>query len=203
MANILQNGVFPIQNKIMRLPTVISWSIFLLCWAAAPVLAQSPEPSASVWHRAPKRVLQQGGVRVEVYDFEGFRSFLRAPHSDTTYVINWWATWCKPCVEELPHFAELARAMSDKPVKVLLVSMDFSNQLESRLLPFLTRQALPMECIALESANASHWIDQIDRDWSGAIPATLIYRGEQRIFYEQSFTLDELRTEVAKFITNP
>ena len=175
----------------------------LLAWATASAVAQSPTLPSGTWQRAPKRVLQRSDVRVEVYDFEGFRPMLRPPHSDTTYIINWWATWCKPCVEELPHFAELAREMSGKPVKVLLVSMDFSNQLESRLLPFLERQALPMECIALESANASHWIDQISPDWSGAIPATLIYRGEQRAFYEQSFTLDELRTEVAKFITNP
>ncbi|MFT5167540.1 MAG: thiol-disulfide isomerase/thioredoxin, partial [Saprospiraceae bacterium] len=53
--------------------------------------------------------------------------------NDTTYVINFWATWCKPCVAELPYFEELHNRYKGKKVKVLLISLDFPNQIEKKL----------------------------------------------------------------------
>jgi thiol-disulfide isomerase/thioredoxin len=114
-------------------------------------------------------------------------------------VVNFWATWCAPCVEELPYFEELTREYADKPLRVLLVSLDFRRQLERRLLPFLKNNDIQSRVVVLDDADANAWIDKVDPSWSGAIPATLFYQGERRLFKEQTFTRDELFQLVQTF----
>ena len=106
---------------------------------------------------------------------------------DTTYVVNFWATWCKPCIEELPYFEQLYTQFEEKPVEIILVSLDFPNQIESKLFPFIQKHQLKSTVIHLNDPDANRWIDLVDPSWGGAIPATLVYRKEQRTFYEKSF----------------
>lgn len=107
--------------------------------------------------------------------------------SDTTYVINFWATWCKPCVEELPYFEKLVKEYQGKKVQVILVSLDFEKQLESKLLPFLNEQNLNSELAVLADGKYNNWIDKVDPDWGGAIPATVIYNAKNRKFFGEQF----------------
>lgn len=100
--------------------------------------------------------------------------------NDTTYVINFWATWCKPCVAELPWFEQLHKEMAGQPVKVVLVSMDFPKQFESKLLPFVQERQLKAQVIALADMDYNSWIDQVSTEWDGAIPFTLIYKNDHR-----------------------
>jgi thiol-disulfide isomerase/thioredoxin len=136
---------------------------------------------------------------VPVYDFAGLRPYLSSD-SDTTYVVNFWATWCAPCIEELPYFEALTKENMDKPLRVLLVSLDFRKQLKSRLLPFLKQREIQSRVLVLDDPDANSWIDQVDPAWSGAIPATLVYRGSKRVFREQTFTRDELFQLVESFM---
>ena len=121
--------------------------------------------------------------------------------TDTTYVINFWATWCKPCVEELPYFEQLHEAFSGQKVKVILISLDFPKQLESKLLPFIEKHDLQPEVIALTDVRQNEWIDKVDPQWSGAIPVTVIYRGEQRRFFGEQFSgYEELQSIVKELL---
>lgn len=138
-------------------------------------------------------------VSLEIYDFEELKPFLETT-SDTTYVINFWATWCAPCVKELPYFEKLYHQYSGKNVEVILVSLDFPNKYESHLKPFMAKNHLKARVIALDDPNSNQWIPQIDPNWSGAIPATLIYNKDKRRFYEQTFTYEELESELKKFL---
>lgn len=113
-----------------------------------------------------------------------------------TYVVNFWATWCAPCVKELPYFEAINQKEN---VDVLLVSLDFPKHKESRLLPFIKKHQLQSEVVLLEDSNENLWINAIDSTWSGALPATLIYNQSKRIFYEQSFTEDELNQMINSF----
>lgn len=70
----------------------------------------------------------------------------------------------------------------------MLVSLDFSRQLDSKLKPFLEQRALQSEVIHLDAPNANSWIDRVSPEWSGAIPATLVRRGDKEIFHEGSFS---------------
>lgn len=122
--------------------------------------------------------------------------------SDTTYIINFWATWCKPCVEELPAFESLQKKYKDQKVKVVLVSCDFKKQLDSRVVPFIKTNGLKSEVVLMNEVDPNNWIDRVDSRFSGAIPATLIVNGSKqfRFFKEGEITLTELDSIVSPLI---
>ena len=138
-------------------------------------------------------------IELEIYDFEGFKKFLNKK-DDTVYVINFWATWCAPCVKELPYFETLNTNYNNKNVKVLLVSLDFPHLYDSKLKPFIEKKKLQSKVIALDDVDMNTWIPQVDESWSGSLPATMIYRNENSKFFEQSFTYQELEDEVKQFL---
>ncbi|MDO9595863.1 MAG: TlpA family protein disulfide reductase [Lutibacter sp.] len=136
---------------------------------------------------------------VETYTYETLKPLLNKS-DDKTYVVNFWATWCKPCVEELPAFEKLHKLYAGKNVTVILVSLDFPNQIESRLIPFMIENNLKSKVIAMVDTDHNSWIPKVDESWSGAIPATLIYNKNKRTFYEQSLTYKQLEQEVTNFL---
>ena len=115
---------------------------------------------------------------------------------DKVHVVNFWATWCAPCIKELPYFEALNKR---KNVEVLLVSLDFPKHKQSRLLPFISKNKLQSKIVLLDDADENYWINDINANWSGAIPATLIYNSQKRDFYERSFTKNELLNLVESF----
>lgn len=115
-------------------------------------------------------------------------------NSDTTYVVNFWATWCKPCVAELPEFEKLNKEYSSKKVKVILVSMDFKETLNKKLKPFIKKNKYTCEVVLLDESNGNDFINKISEAWSGSIPATLITRKNKSLneFIEKKVTYDFL-----------
>lgn len=138
-------------------------------------------------------------MQLEVYDFNGFKKFLDKK-DDKVYVINFWATWCAPCVKELPYFEKLNTEYRNKNVQVLLVSLDFPHLYDSKLKPFIKKKKLQSKVIALDDVDMNTWIPKVDETWSGSIPATIIYKKEERKFFEKSFTFEELESEVKQFL---
>ncbi|MBE0663619.1 MAG: TlpA family protein disulfide reductase [Bacteroidales bacterium] len=121
---------------------------------------------------------------------------------DYTWVINFWATWCAPCVKEMPYFEQIGKEYAGKGVKVLLVSLDFVNQLDARVIPFVKKNDIKSEVILLNDPRANSWIPKVSDKWSGALPATLIYNKNHRSFYEQTFSFDELEDAVKKALSD-
>jgi len=156
-------------------------------------------PPFSLINRVSKNTYAKDSIQVESYTFENFEPFLHQ-EDDYTYVINFWATWCVPCVKELPNFEKLRENYAGKNVHVLLVSIDFAKAVETSLIPFLEREKLQSEVVLLDDPDANAWIPKVDESWSGAIPATIIYNKNKRAFFEQSFTYEELETELLKFL---
>jgi thiol-disulfide isomerase/thioredoxin len=101
---------------------------------------------------------------------------------DTTLVLNFWATWCKPCVEELPCFDELRDYYGPQNVQVVLISLDFKSQLQKKFIPFLKTQQLSSEVALMADQDLDTWIPLIYEEWDGAIPATLVLKGKKRRF---------------------
>lgn len=168
----------------------------LLCLLACGEATEEKEPVQNSFEHNPKRIVEEDGIRIEVFDFENFKPFLEE-QDDRIHVINFWATWCIPCVKELPYFEQLAAAYPD--IDMTLVSLDFPSKIEENLVPFIRENELKPSVIVLDEPNGNEWIPQIDENWSGAIPATVIYRQNKRQFYEQSFTFEELEKEVKSF----
>ena len=152
------------------------------------VVEEAPPP-------APVKVYTNEDISVKAYEYDGLEYFLNRDN-DTTYVVNFWATWCVPCVEELPHFEKLNTEYKDDKVKVLLVSLDMRKMIESKLIPFLKEKQLKSDVIVMTDPDSNSWIPKIDSTWSGALPATIIYNKEMRRFYEKSFTYEELEREL-------
>lgn len=106
--------------------------------------------------------------------------------NDTLYVINFWATWCGPCIKELPEFDKLAEKYKGMPVKILLVSLDFKNDYPAKIQKFINKRKLAHEVVWLNETNANEFIPKIENEWQGSIPATLLLypKREYRKFFE-------------------
>ncbi len=113
---------------------------------------------------------------------------------DTTFVVNFWATWCAPCVAELHYFTELDSAYAAKNVKVILVSLDFKKDISTKLIPFIAKRKIKSEVIFLDETNDNEWIPKVDKEWQGNIPATLIKNTKKnyRRFLPRETTYHEL-----------
>ena len=141
----------------------------------------------------------ESSIKIATLNYEALKPLLHK-NEDKTYVINFWATWCMPCVKELPAFEKLNAAYKDKNVEVVLVSLDFPKQKESNLIPFVKNRKLESKVLHFDDPNEQFWIPDIAENWSGSIPATLIYNKEKRKFYEQSFSYEELQHELQTFL---
>lgn len=153
-------------------------AFFLLVFAVAPALAQD----------------------VKVIKFDELQQLRQSP-GDTLYVVNFWATWCKPCIKELPYFEAASAAYKDQPVKVILVSMDAAEDLEKRVKPFVQKRGLKADLLLLDEADGNTWIDKLEPKWSGAIPATLLFNNKrgQYEFVEREMTQEELQGLIEKY----
>lgn len=138
-------------------------------------------------------------IQLKSYSFKSFEKYLNKNDSKT-YVINFWATWCLPCVKELPFFETLNANYKDKNVEVILVSLDMPQKIGTNLIPFIEKKNLKSIVVHLDDPDANAWIEKVNPNWSGAIPATIIYNSKSKKFYEQSFTYEELEKEVQSFI---
>ena len=120
--------------------------------------------------------------------------------TDTLYVLNFWATWCGPCVAELPSFEKLNEAYADRKVKVILVSTDFKRNVETGVKPFVQRKKLKSEVVFIDEPNPNNYINLVDTTWSGAIPATLIVSKRKNVsqFFERKLTYEELQAAIKK-----
>jgi thiol-disulfide isomerase/thioredoxin len=121
--------------------------------------------------------------------------------SDQIQIINFWATWCAPCVKELPLF-ESINAKNDPTVKITLINLDYADKL-AKVNAFLSRKDMKSEVLLLDEIDYNSWIDRVDESWGGAIPATLFINQKtgQRKFVGKELKegqLEELILELKK-----
>ena len=139
---------------------------------------------------------EEVAVKIPTYNFEELEKNLPTDQ-EKTYVINFWATWCAPCVEELPHFLKLN---NKEDVEVILVSLDMPKMKETQLVPFVKKRNINAKVVLLDDPRSNVWIPKVDENWDGAIPATLIYNSKNRKFYPRKFdTYQDLLGEVENF----
>lgn len=141
--------------------------------------------------------LQLSAQEVEVIKFEDLQNKMLNTEASVT-VFNFWATWCGPCIKELPYFDQLGEA--NENVKVYLVSIDFANELE-RVKKFVIKQSLKSEVLFLDEKDPDTYMPKVSKDWSGAIPATLFVTDlGKTYFYEKAFTKSELESAVNSYL---
>ena len=136
---------------------------------------------------------------IEIVDFDGLYGKIDLS-VDKTYVINFWATWCAPCVKELPYFEEVNKQSEDNNTEVILVSLDFPSQIESKLKPYLKKNKIKSRVILLDDSKINTWVPKVSERWDGGIPATLIVNTSNYNFYPKPFEKEELFAEIKKVI---
>lgn len=138
--------------------------------------------------------------KTEVIKLEQVNEWIGEEEGDL-YVINFWATWCRPCVAELPFFDEIHKEFSDQGVRVKLASLDFVQDIE-KVHRFVKKKKPVAPTYLLDEPKYNQWIDKISKEWSGAIPATLFVNKSKNIyeFHEGDYTLEELRDKVSILI---
>lgn len=119
------------------------------------------------------------------------------------HIINFWASWCAPCIKELPDLQSVAD--NHKQVKLTLVSLDFEDALTSKVIPLLNKKHITARCVLMTNTDYDTWIDKIESRWDGTIPMTLIIDNRknakpQRYFFPKPFTLPELQKTVARIL---
>ncbi len=118
--------------------------------------------------------------------------------NDGIYVLNFWASWCKPCIAEMPDFETLANDFRLNNVKVVFISLDFKRDFES-VKKFVADKKITSQVYLLDEPDYDSWIDKVNQKWSGTIPATLISQGSKKEFYEQSFDYQTLSEKIKHF----
>jgi thiol-disulfide isomerase/thioredoxin len=118
------------------------------------------------------------------------------------YVINFWATWCAPCVAELPAFEKVSGNYDKSRVRFILISLDFPGQADKQLIPFLKKNKITMEVALMMETDSNLWIDKVDPSWEGNIPATIFLNNRKkiRVFHPEPLEEQGLRKLIELYI---
>lgn len=154
--------------------------IFLL---AACLFVHKAEAQATSWQ-----------PEVTILNYDQLKA-LYTRNDSVLYVVNFWGTYCSPCVAELPEFRAVNNELKGNPkFKMMLVSIDYITTLNKVVKPFLKKNNITPDTYLLDdNQRMDFWIPDIDPDWSGTIPATLIIKNGKKIFFaQQQMTREKL-----------
>jgi thiol-disulfide isomerase/thioredoxin len=130
-----------------------------------------------------------------VIKFDKLKSMLE-DKSDQILIVNFWATWCGPCVKELPQF-EALNEKKDPSLKIALINLDYADQID-KVNTFLARKKIKSDVFLLDEVDYNSWIDRVDPSWQGAIPATLLLNKKtgERKFIGREISDGDLQTYI-------
>jgi thiol-disulfide isomerase/thioredoxin len=111
-------------------------------------------------------------------------------------IINFWATWCMPCLEEMPWFNKIVH--QNKNVELVFVSLDNNKAYPDKIRSFINAKKIKATLIWLNETNADVFCPRIDEQWGGSIPATLFidHSRNYRRFAEGQLSPGELRKQL-------
>lgn len=101
--------------------------------------------------------------------------------NDTLYVTNFFATWCGPCVKEIPHFKNKIQELNGKPVKITFVSVDSKEDWTTKVPQFADEQGIRNNTVLLDNElmEGNFYVTNFKK-WDGsAIPFTYMRKGEK------------------------
>jgi thiol-disulfide isomerase/thioredoxin len=144
---------------------------------AALLLAATPATAEPVKHLKP----------------EDYRSRIVAGRKGRVLLVNFWATWCEPCREEMPHLVVAAKRFPARDLAVVLVSLDSQKTGPAEVPKFLKAQKVPFVSWLAKTRDPQDFIDTVDPTWDGSLPYTLVYGRDGKI----AMRLPGLQTEAS------
>ncbi|WP_169977633.1 redoxin domain-containing protein [Tautonia rosea] len=137
-------------------------------------------------------------VSLETIDLDGVAA-LAKNDSDDLLLVNLWATWCGPCVAELPAFVEMNRMYRGRDFKLITISLDDLDA-QSKALEVLTQQHVSATNYLLDADNRDAFAEALDPQWPGPVPYTLLIAPGGKVLYRHTGEIDPL--EVKRAIVN-
>ena len=131
---------------------------------------------------------------IQIIDFKTLKASY-VTNSDTTYIVNFFASWCSPCLKEIPEFINVSNETTNEKIKLIFVSLDAIKSCEESLIPLVKKYQIKGNVFVLDEGNSTEWINFVNPDWSGAIPSTLIINSKTRLnkFVEGPITSSKLK----------
>jgi thiol-disulfide isomerase/thioredoxin len=152
-------------------------------WAAAALLAAFVPAAAVPASAEPVKHLRP----------EDYQSRIVAGRKGRVLLVNFWATWCEPCREEMPDLVAAAKKFPSKDLAVVLVSLDSQKTGPTQVPKFLKEQKVPFVSWLAKTRDPQDFIDTVDRTWDGSLPYTLVYGRDGKI----AVRLSGLQTEAS------
>lgn len=138
---------------------------------------------------------------IDLIDSKVFNEILE-DNEGKVIVVNVWATWCVPCVEEMPDLVKLSDSYESGNVKVIGISIDYPEEIQSKILPFIKKNKINFPVYVNNFKNDEALINFLNKDWSGAIPVTFVYdkTGVQKEILLGKHSFDNFKSAVEKYL---
>ena len=127
---------------------------------------------------------------------------IKKENTGKVLMINLWASWCKPCVEEFPDLIKLHNNYKNKDFKLILISLDFKEEIQTKLMPLLKKNNVDFTTYLLDIDSPDEIINYFNNEWGGGIPSSIIYNksGELKSFILGNHDYEFFEKEIKKLI---
>jgi thiol-disulfide isomerase/thioredoxin len=136
-------------------------------------------------------------VNIEDIDVQGIKELINNTSSGKLRLINFWATWCGPCITEFPDLVIIDRMYRGRPFEFISVSTDKRNRKEDAL-KFLKTQQASNKNFIFNDDDVYKLIEAVDNGWQGALPFTMLVEPGGKVIYKKQDTIDP--SEMKKLI---
>jgi thiol-disulfide isomerase/thioredoxin len=128
----------------------------------------------------------QSNRSISILDMDKLKSIIQdSTNNGQIHIISFWASWCAPCMEELPYFEKIKQLYPE--LKINLINLDFEKDVKSKVMKIIDNRYVGCDISRVQGLSADDWIPVVNQDWSGSIPATLIIKGAKKEFREGKF----------------
>ena len=182
-------------NRIFRVLLIAGLCAFLSLAISCTAANDHAHPSP-----AGSNPSTAGQPRVTQIDDAKLKQLLKP--NGKPLLVNFWATWCGPCREEFPDLVKIDEAYRGR-IDFVTISLDFPEELDAAVPKFLSEMKAEMPTYLLVSADENAMISSIAKDWTGALPATILYneKGGTAYLRQGKVNPETLKGEIEKTLS--
>jgi len=118
--------------------------------------------------------------------------------SKTHLIVNFWATFCVPCLQEIPYFQEITNQYKSKNVSLIFVSLDMKEAYPVKVNDMAKKLKLVYPVVWLNETNADYFCPKVDTSWTGGMPSSLFVNNATGYhkFFEEPLSKEKLESEI-------